>query len=168
MRRASWNVHDFRDSKFCRRCVWCARDGLKDYHEAYQLSCIKRFWTISNGLQRLIWGDSNTRQWTDSCSALNWIDKEQKTFETTELCFCSGSLAMLLFWEERRRDFYVMMVHRFVTVALIYFLRPEEWVSVRLLSPLSLNSTFFHNFRKCDPAISILDFLKVWHDTLNL
>ena len=36
-----------------------------------------------------------------------------------ELTFYSGSIFMLAFWEERRHDYLVMMLHHVVSVVLI-------------------------------------------------
>lgn len=42
-----------------------------------------------------------------------------KAYYAAEGAFYTASVFMLLLWEERRKDFWVMMLHHLVTFALI-------------------------------------------------
>lgn len=49
------------------------------------------------------------------------LDLGVEVYYTAELAFYGASMIMLLFWEERRHDFPVMMTHHVVTICLISF-----------------------------------------------
>ena len=64
-------------------------------------------------------------------------------YYNAELAFYGGSLGMILFWEERRKDHYVMLAHHIFTVALIVLSKASRSVVALLLCLLwePLNQT---------------------------
>lgn len=64
---------------------------------------------------------ANSDAWCNACRA------GISTYYALELSFYAASTVMLAFWEERRRDYPVMMLHHVVSVFLIGASYVQGW-----------------------------------------
>jgi len=69
-----------------------------------------------------------------------------KLFYTLQCGFYIYSVAALLYWETRRKDFNVMMTHHIVTIGLISYSYIGGYVSSRVPTLMILVCSMYYSF----------------------